>query len=334
MIFAGYYAHRMSELNEIQLPVAEGIRSYERLVGTILGSNSVYVNAICEYITANRGKQMRPLLVLLSAALNGGVKPRSLMAAALVELIHGASLVHDDIVDESDLRRGVPSVKAAWDSRTAVLVGDFIFARAYFYCIENDGIDILSEMTRSVHEIGEGELMQIEQSRQTDMDEELYSLIIEKKTASLIGASAAMGAISAGASQEHVDRMRSFGLCLGMAFQIKDDILDYSDTAVTGKPRGADVREGKINLPLLHVISTMDGEAKEVFMERFSAAGLDQASVDGICEIVVDRGGIEYAEKRMNEYLEAALKMLGQYPSSEVLRSMERLARYVVAREK
>lgn len=241
-------------LEQIQAPIADRIRSYERYIASILHSDNAYVGSISDYILGNRGKQLRPLLVLLSAALHGEIGQRSYMGASLVEMIHTASLIHDDVVDEAYVRRGKPSVNALWHARTAVLIGDYIFARTYHVCLQNKGWDMLTEVTRSIHEVSEGELIQTEQTEKLAMTREIYYDIIYKKTAALLGACGATGAISVGADEEHVNRMREFGNNLGVAFQIKDDILDYSPMEVTGKPTGGDMRERKITLPLLYVL--------------------------------------------------------------------------------
>lgn len=324
----------MSELKEIKRPIAVDIKHYEELVIAILNSDSPYVNAICEYVISNRGKQMRPLLCLLSAALNGGITSHSHMAASMIELIHTATLIHDDVVDQSDLRRGRPSVKAKWDSRTAVLVGDFIFARAYFHSIANNGWDIIAEITRSIHEVGEGELMQSEQSRNLSMTPEMYFRIIGKKTASLIGASAAAGAISAGASQEKVSAMKEFGFNLGIAFQIKDDILDYYPAEITGKPGGGDIRERKINLPMLHLLCSSAPEVRTEILKKIADAENDESLVAELCNMVESAGGLEYAEKIIGEYTSKALDFLKDYPQSDILDSLRCFAAYVVSRKK
>ena len=223
---------RKITLEEIQLPIAGKIRSYEEYIASILHSDNRYVASITDYILSNRGKQLRPLLVLLSAALHGEVADRSYMGASLVEMIHTASLIHDDVVDEAYVRRSAPSVNALWHSRTAVLIGDYIFARTYHVSLQNGGWDMLTEVTRSIHEVCEGELIQTEQTEKLAMTEAIYYDIIYKKTASLLGACAAVGAISVGAPADRVAALRQFGDHLGIAFQIKDDILDVEELAM------------------------------------------------------------------------------------------------------
>ena len=271
---------RKITLEEIQLPIAGKIRSYEEYIASILHSDNRYVASITDYILSNRGKQLRPLLVLLSAALHGEVADRSYMGASLVEMIHTASLIHDDVVDEAYVRRSAPSVNALWHSRTAVLIGDYIFARTYHVSLQNGGWDMLTEVTRSIHEVCEGELIQTEQTEKLAMTEAIYYDIIYKKTASLLGACAAVGAISVGAPADRVAALRQFGDHLGIAFQIKDDILDYSPMEVTGKPAGGDMRERKITLPLLRLLDQSAPERRRKLVAKLSDVRNSPKNVD------------------------------------------------------
>ena len=324
----------MSVLEEIQRPIAENVRSYEAFITANLSSDSPFVSSICDYILSNRGKQLRPLLVLLSAGLHGTVDKRSYMGASLVEMIHTASLIHDDVVDEAFVRRGAPSVNALWRSHTAVLIGDYIFARTYHVCLENGGEDMLSEVTRSVHEVCEGELAQTEQSEKLAMTREIYYDIIYKKTASLLGACGAIGAISVHAADAQVECMRQFGNNLGMAFQIKDDILDYSPMEVTGKPMGGDLRERKITLPLLHVLENSGEKERKRLIAKLSDVRRTPANVEYLCKAVVDGGGIEYAQNSMGEYRDKALTYLSAYEPSDIRTSLQQFAEFVLSRDK
>ena len=295
----------MATLEEIQQPIADKVRRYETFITEILHSDSGYVSSICNYILANRGKQMRPLLVLLSAALHGEIGTRSYLGASLVEMLHTASLIHDDVVDEAFVRRGAPSVNALWRSHTAVLIGDYIFARTYHVCMEQGGDDMLSEATRSVHEMSEGELTQTELSESLRMTRELYLDIIYKKTASLLAACGAIGAISVNATPEQIKAMRDFGTNLGIAFQIKDDVLENSSEAEHGKLIGklSDIRQRPAN-------------------------------VDYLARTVRERGGLEHAATVMTQYRDKALTSLENYPESPVRESMRRFADFVLERNK
>ncbi len=299
----------MATLEEIQQPIADKVRRYETFITEILHSDSGYVSSICNYILANRGKQMRPLLVLLSAALHGEIGTRSYLGASLVEMLHTASLIHDDVVDEAFVRRGAPSVNALWRSHTAVLIGDYIFARTYHVCMEQGGDDMLSEATRSVHEMSEGELTQTELSESLRMTRELYLDIIYKKTASLLAACGAIGAISVNATPEQIKAMRDFGTNLGIAFQIKDDILDFSPMEVTGKPIGKPI-----------------GKLSDIRQRP--------ANVDYLARTVRERGGLEHAATVMTQYRDKALTSLENYPESPVRESMRRFADFVLERNK
>ena len=321
-------------LEEIQYPIAAYVRSYEAYIASILQSPNRYVSSITDYILSHRGKQLRPLLVLLSAGLFGPISERTYMGASLVEMIHTASLIHDDVVDEAYVRRNAPSVNALWHSRTAVLIGDFIFARSYHTCLQRQGWDMLTEVTRSIHEVSEGELIQTEQSEKLEMTEEIYYDIIYKKTAALRGACAATGAISVGADPEQVDRLRQFGNHLGIAFQIKDDILDYSPMSETGKPSGGDMRERKITLPLLYVLDQSSAREREKLIAKLSNVRQAPENVDYLCRAAIEGGGIEYARKCMTEYKDKALTYLEGYPESDILRSLHLFAEFVLSRDK
>lgn len=321
-------------LEQIQRPIADKVRSYEEYIVSTLRSDNRYVTSITNYILSNRGKQMRPLLVLLSAALHGEIVQRSYMGASLVEMIHTASLIHDDVVDEAYVRRSAPSVNALWHSRTAVLIGDYIFARTYHVCLQNGGWDMLTEVTRSIHEVCEGELVQTEQTEKLAMTEAIYYDIIYKKTAALLGACAATGALSVKATPACVESMREFGNHLGIAFQIKDDILDYSPMEVTGKPTGGDMRERKITLPLLYVLDQSSDTERKRLISKLSDVRNTPKNVDYLCDAVLRGGGLEYAQQCMAEYRNKALTFLEGYPESDTLASLRLFADFVLARDK
>ncbi len=324
----------MVTLEEIQQPIADKIRRYESFIAEILHSDSAYVSSICNYILSHRGKQMRPLLVLLSATLHGEIDTYSYLGASLVEMMHTASLIHDDVVDEAFVRRGAPSVNALWRSHTAVLIGDYIFARTYHVCMEKGGNDMLLEITRSVHEMSEGELTQTELSESLRMTRELYLDIIYKKTASLLAACSAIGAISVKAPEEQVAAMRAYGTNLGIAFQIKDDILDYSPMEVTGKPMCGDMRERKITLPLLYVLENSSEAERRKLIGKLSDIRQKPDNVEYLARTVRERGGLEHAAEVMAQYRDKALTSLESYPDSPVRESLRKLAYFVLERNK
>ena len=325
---------RKITLEEIQLPIAGKIRSYEEYIASILHSDNRYVASITDYILSNRGKQLRPLLVLLSAALHGEVADRSYMGASLVEMIHTASLIHDDVVDEAYVRRSAPSVNALWHSRTAVLIGDYIFARTYHVSLQNGGWDMLTEVTRSIHEVCEGELIQTEQTEKLAMTREIYYDIIYKKTASLLGVSASAGALAVGATRDRVATMRRFGEAVGMAFQIQDDILDYTPTAHTGKPANNDLREGKITLPLLSVLDRASDSRRRELLERLSRCHESDEEVEYLRSTVENEGGLSFAAEVMQGYIARAVEMLSDYPDSEYRSALVNLCAYIAERDR
>ena len=325
---------RIITVAEIQAPIADRVKNYEAFIARILQSDNRYVASISDYILKHRGKQLRPLLVLLAAGLHGVVDERSYMGASLVEMIHTASLIHDDVVDEAYVRRSAPSVNALWNSRTAVLIGDYIFARTYHFCLQKGGWEMLREVTRSIHEVCEGELVQTEQTEKLAMTEAIYYDIIYKKTAALLGACAATGAISVQADELQIDRMRQFGNNLGIAFQIKDDILDYSPMEVTGKPSGGDMRERKITLPLLYVLNQSPESERRKLIAKLSNVRHAPSNVDYLCRAAIDGGGIEYAQQQMEIFRLRALESLSGYSPSPILDSLRLFADFVLSRDK
>lgn len=324
----------MPSLAEIQRPIAENIRHYEEFITSILRSDNAFVASICDYILARRGKQLRPLLVLLSAALHGEIGSRSYTGAAVVEMIHTASLIHDDVVDEAFVRRGAPSVNALWHSRTAVLIGDYIFARTYHASLQQGASDMLTEVTRAIHEVSEGELIQTEQAETLSLTRPVYLDIIYKKTGSLIGSCGAVGALSVHAPQEAVDTLRAFGDNLGIAFQIKDDILDFSPLEVTGKPAGGDLRERKITLPLLYLLENSSPKERDKLIDKLSRVREKPANVDYLQRAVIEGGGLEHAQACMLEYRDKAVDLLKAYPASPIKESLLGLADFVLERSK
>ncbi len=324
----------MPSLTEIQQPIEKNVRRYEEFIASILRSDNEFVASICDYILSKRGKQMRPLLVLLSAALHGEIGRRSYVGAALVEMIHTASLIHDDVVDEAFTRRGAPSVNALWQSRTAVLVGDYIFARSYYSSLQEGAEDLLREVTRAIHEVSEGELIQTQQTKNLAMTRDIYFEIIYKKTGSLIGACGAVGALSVGASEQEVATLRAFGDNLGVAFQIKDDILDFSPEEVTGKPSGGDLRERKITLPLLYLLENSPEKERAKLLEKFSKVREKPRNAAYLQEAVLAEGGIEHARESMTQYRDKALALLEPYPASAIKTSLEQFADFVLDRDK
>ncbi len=300
-----------------------------------MSSKVALFNRITHYIVNRKGKQMRPMFVFLTAKLlnDGQVNERTYRGASVIELIHTASLVHDDVVDESYKRRGFFSINALWKNKIAVLVGDFFFSKGLLLCIEHDDIDLLKIISEAVREISEGELLQIEKARKLDITEAVYYDIIRQKTATLIAACCAMGAQSVKPDSEEVALFKKFGELCGMAFQIKDDLFDYGQEQI-GKPTGIDIKEQKMTLPLIHVLNHCSKKEKSWLINSIKNHNKDKKRVKEVIAFVKDNGGLDYAVQKMISYKTKALELLAGYPSSEYKSALELMVNYVVDRKK
>lgn len=319
-------------LNQIKEPIANYLNDFEPFFRKNMGSDIRLLNLITNYIVRRKGKQLRPMLVFLSAGVCGQINRSTYVAAGMIELLHTATLVHDDVVDEAYERRGYFSINALWRSKVAVLVGDFILSRGLLVAIENDQVEMLRVISSAVKEMSEGELLQIERSRKMNIDEATYYDIIGKKTASLIAACCANGAISANAAKDMVNRMHQFGKYLGMAFQIRDDLFDYQPSGLIGKPTGNDIKEHKLTLPLIYALSQSDTLDRRRIIRLINSG--KKASIAEIVDFAKGRGGIDYATKKMLEFRDNAKQTLDVFPESEYKKSLLLLADYTVNREK
>jgi octaprenyl-diphosphate synthase len=291
------------------------------------------LDRIMRYVVKTKGKQMRPMFVLLSARLHGDVTDATYRAASLVELLHTASLVHDDVVDDSRERRGFFSVYALWKSKVSVLVGDYLLAKGLLLSLDNDDFTLLKIMSRAVKQMSEGELMQIEKARHLDMDEETYYTIVRNKTASLLASACSAGAYSVTADMDRSERMRQFGEWVGIAFQIRDDLFDYGiDDA--GKPTGNDIREKKLTLPLIHTLSKADPSTRRRLLYIIKNENRIRSKVEWIIGAVREAGGIEYGRARMAEYRDKALGILHVFDEGPVRTAMEDLVRFTTDRKR
>ena len=329
----------MITLDTIRKPVTAELEAYEAFVERQFTAEGELLSEMLNHALTARGKGIRPLLALLSAALNAPVRGastgrRACLAAMLVEMIHVASLIHDDVIDGADMRRGRPSVNALWQSRNAVVLGDYILARTMSTGMASAQYDLVSHIIGSVATLCEGEVLQSQHARDKDTTRRDYLEIIYKKTASLISISASAGAVSVIAPHEDIERMRRFGEALGMAFQIKDDILDYSRSNRTGKPANNDLREGKITLPLIEVLERCEPAEKLRLMDSLSRCGEDPAAVDYIHSAVEDAGGIEMAERAMRTYIDRAVEILSHYDESPYRTALVNLCAYVAERDR
>tara|TARA_B100000902_G_scaffold399653_1_gene471604 strand:+ start:960 stop:1826 length:867 start_codon:yes stop_codon:yes gene_type:complete len=286
------------------------------------------------YIIKRKGKQMRPMFVLLSAKLFGQIDEKTYRAASMIELLHTATLVHDDVIDESNFRRGFFSVNALWKNKIAVLVGDFLLSKGLLLAVKNEEFDLLKIMSKAVQEMSEGELLQIEKARKFDVNETVYFNIIRQKTATLIAACCASGCISVTQNKEIVRKMHLFGEKAGMAFQIKDDLFDYTKSTLIGKPTAIDIREQKMTLPLIYTINTVDKKLKKYIINIIKNYNKDEKKVAKIVKIVEENGGIKYAKEKMALYHKEALEILNEFEDNQANQSLRLLLDYVVNRKR
>ncbi|MDC0460470.1 polyprenyl synthetase family protein [Crocinitomicaceae bacterium] len=323
----------MRSVEEIMNPVKSELNEFESHFEDALKSNVPLLDKVTHYIVKRKGKQMRPLFVFLSAKMLGEINEKTYSAASLVELLHSATLVHDDVVDDANERRGFFSVNALWKNKIAVLVGDYMLSKILLLSLEKDNTDLLSVVARSVKEMSEGELLQIEKSRTLDITEKEYFDVIRKKTASLISTCCEAGAISVNSTEER-ENMKMFGEKVGLAFQIKDDIFDYGSPNNIGKPTGIDIREQKLTLPLIYVLRNsppkIQKELKRIIKNRNEESKMIKRATD----LVIQHGGINYAFERMNELAEEAKKLLSKYNESEAKSALVDLVNYTINREK
>ena len=319
------------QLQEIKAPIATELEAFEKHFRDSVRSRVALLDKIMHYIVHRKGKQMRPIFVLLSARMCGDITPKSYTAASLVELLHTATLVHDDVVDDAHQRRGVFSINALWKNKIAVLVGDYLLSRGLLVALDNGAYDLLQIMSRAVRDMSEGELLQIEKARRLDISEEVYFDIIRKKTASLIAASCAAGAASITEDKQVIEKFFQFGETIGIAFQIKDDLFDYGDADV-GKPRAIDIAEKKMTLPLIYTLQQVTSSRRKELIRTVEKYNKDKTKVTDLIKQVHQSGGIRYAEKVMEEHVQKAIAMIEELPSSTSRDSMIALVNYVIDR--
>jgi octaprenyl-diphosphate synthase len=326
--------NQLSSLNSIKKPVENELKAFEPYFRKIMSSKVPLLSIITNHIYRRKGKQVRPLLVFLSAGMNGSITEATFVAAGMIELLHTATLIHDDVVDEANERRGSFSINALWRSKIAVLVGDFLLSKGLLLAIETNEFELLRNMSHAVKEMSEGELLQIERSRRMNIDEETYFDIIHKKTATLIASCLVNGAVSVGAEQAMIDKMYEYGVNLGLAFQIKDDIFDYQAKGVLGKPTGNDIKENKLTLPLIYALSRVDKVKKRRMLSQLRKSKRSQQAVEEVIRFANEYGGIEYATDRMNEYKDKAIAALKPFPESIYRDALIDMANFVVNRKK
>jgi len=323
----------MMNVKQILAPISTEMDEFEVRFRQSMRSKVPLLDKITHYIIRRKGKQMRPMFLFLTAKMLGETNDKTYDAASLVELLHTASLVHDDVVDDANERRGFFSINALWKNKIAVLVGDFMLSRVLLLSIEKNNIRLLEIVARAVREMSEGELLQIEKARKLDITEEVYFDIIRQKTASLLSTVCESAAVSVDREDE-ASNMRKFGELVGLAFQIKDDIFDYGDSKEIGKPTGLDIRERKMTLPLIYVLSKCDIKTKKELINIIKNHNEDSKYVKRAIQIVIDNGGIEYAQNKMNILKEEALQCLTSIPESDSKNAIIGLVEYTTQRIK
>ncbi|WP_462268214.1 polyprenyl synthetase family protein [Mucilaginibacter sp.] len=323
----------MLSLNEIKKPIAAEIDVFEERFKASMQSSVPLLDRITHYIVKRKGKQIRPMFVFFAASLCGGITEATHRGAALVELLHTATLVHDDVVDNSYQRRGFFSINALWKNKIAVLVGDFLLAKGMDLSLANNDFQLLRIVNEAVKQMSEGELLQIEKVRRMDVGEPVYYEVIRQKTASLIASCCASGAASAGADENAVERMRLFGEKIGIAFQIKDDMFDFGTDDV-GKPLGIDIKEKKITLPLIYALNNAKSAERKRIINLVKNHNDEAAKIAEIIAFVQSAGGLQYAESQMKKYQDEAFEILNTFTAGEARTGLEQLVRYTTERNK
>lgn len=320
-------------IDHIKQPISQELHAFESTFSQSMKTGVPLLNTIMTYIVKRKGKQIRPMFVLFCARLHGQINDRTYRGASLIELLHTATLVHDDVVDGSDMRRGFFSINALWKNKIAVLVGDFLLAKGLLLAIDNDDFNSLKIVSDSVKKMSEGELLQLEKARRLDITEEIYYDIITKKTASLIASCCAIGAASTTNDSDVVERMRQFGEHTGIAFQIKDDLFDYGDNDI-GKPTGLDIREKKMTLPLIYALNHAERNERKHIVNLIKNKGDKKKAVTEVVNFVISKGGFDYARTKMVEYRDKAKEILQTMPDNEARKSLFDLLDFVIERKK
>ena len=321
-------------LNAIKAPISDEMKLFEKKFRKALSTDVPLLDRIMNYIVKRKGKQMRPMFVLLSSGVTGGVNDKTYRGASLVELMHTATLIHDDVVDDAFQRRGFFSVNALWKNKIAVLVGDYLLSRGLLLSLNNDDFQQLKILSEAVKAISEGELLQIEKSRKLNTDEAVYFDIITKKTASLFASCCAIGAASNDVGQEKIDALNQFGLDIGIAFQIKDDLFDYGDSSKIGKPVGIDLQEKKLTLPLIHSLQNVSDTERKKMIKLVKNYRNKKKDLSMVSEFVHSNGGIAYANQKMDEFKNKALVKLDEFDDSPYKDSLKGLVSYTIERNR
>ena len=308
------------------------LANFENRFRDAVKSNAPMLDRIMRYVVKRKGKQLRPMFVLLSAKLCGTINESTYRAASLVELLHTATLVHDDVVDDSSERRGFFSVYALWKTKASVLIGDYLLAKGLLLSLDNNDHKILHYLSDAVRKMSEGELLQLEKSRTLNIKEAIYYDIIRSKTASLLASACAAGAWSASEDEVKADKLKAFGENAGMAFQIKDDLFDYASNKI-GKPTGNDIKEKKLTLPLIYTLNNCNKETKREIIYIIKNKNTDTEYVKKVAEIVTNSGGIQYATDKMHSFYNKSKEILYSFPENETRNGLESLVNFVIDRK-
>ncbi|MCP9757406.1 polyprenyl synthetase family protein [Lacihabitans sp. CCS-44] len=320
-------------IDEIQAPIIEEMNSFEKKFRNSMKTNVMLLDQIMKYIIHRKGKQIRPMFVFLTAGTVGQIVDSTYRGAALIELVHTASLVHDDVVDDSNYRRGFFSINALWKNKIAVLVGDFLLSKGLDLSLKHKDYNLMEIVNNAVKEMSEGELLQIEKARKLDITEDIYFDVIRKKTASLIASCCAVGAASTGADETMVEKARLLGEKIGMAFQIKDDLFDFGTDEI-GKPTGIDIKEKKMTLPLIFALNNTGWFTKRKIINLIKNESDKPNKVLEVIDFVRSSGGIDYTKKIMQNFVNQAYEILDSFPESAHKNSLKNLVQFTIERTK
>jgi octaprenyl-diphosphate synthase len=316
----------------VQKVIGNELKAFEAKFAEAVKSKTALLDTVMRYVIKRKGKQMRPMFVFLCAKLHGQINESTYRAAALVEMLHTATLVHDDVVDDSMERRGFFSINAMWKNKVAVLVGDYLLSKGLLLSTSNNEFELLHILSDAIKQMSEGELLQIEKTRKLNISEDIYFEIIKNKTASLLSSACGAGAFSTSQSKEICEAMKLFGEKTGIAFQIKDDLFDYGTDNI-GKPTGNDIKEKKMTLPLIYTLNNVDKATRQKLIYIVKNNNKDKQKVNWVIETVKQTGGISYATQKMNEYRDSALAILNQFPNNEVSAALQELVNYSINRK-
>lgn len=320
-------------VEEIKQPINDEMKLFEQKFYESMQSKVALLDKVTRFIVTTKGKQMRPMFVFLCAKLVGDVNEKTYRGASMIELIHTATLVHDDVVDESFKRRNFFSINALWKNKIAVLVGDYLLSKSVLLSTDHKDYDLLSIISRTIREMSEGELLQLEKARKLDITEDVYYEIIRQKTATLIAACCEIGVLSNNVDETLAKKMQDFGTYTGMAFQIKDDLFDYLSSNVIGKPVGIDIKEQKMTLPLIHTLKTASEKEYKYYFNTIKKYNNDQKRVKELIAFVKSSGGLDYAIKVMKDFQQKAKDILNDFPDNEAKKSLHLMLDYVVERK-